>query len=49
MLHAEGRYVFLQCPACKHRWWQDTRFGAGDRPISAADLPNWPGGTSQVA
>jgi hypothetical protein len=49
LLHAEGRHLFLQCPSCSHRWWQDTRFGVGDRPAGLTDLPLWPDGDSQVA
>jgi hypothetical protein len=49
MLHAEGRRLFLQCPSCMHRWWQDTGFGAGDRPATVTDLPDWPEDGSQVA
>lgn len=42
LLAAEGRQLFLQCPACLHRWWDDTGFGAGDRPVGRTDVPGWP-------
>ena len=32
LLAVEGRRLFVQCPACWHRWWHDTGFGAGNRP-----------------
>ncbi|MGI8815991.1 MAG: hypothetical protein ACR2G2_12145 [Pseudonocardia sp.] len=49
LLHAEGRYLFLQCPTCAHRWWQDTRFGVGGRPSGTMDLPHWPDDETGVA
>lgn len=41
LLAADGRRIFVQCPACRYRWWHDTGFGAGSRP----ERPplDWPG------
>lgn len=38
LLDADRAQVFVQCPNCLHRWWHDTRFGAGSRPADATDL-----------
>lgn len=42
LLEADGRNMFLQCPACRHRWWHDTRFGAGSRRRSSEELREFP-------
>jgi hypothetical protein len=39
LLDTQGPQVFLQCPRCLHRWWHDTRFGVGGRPLGIEDLP----------
>lgn len=38
LLDTDGAQVFVQCPSCLHRWWHDTRFGAGGRPADVTDL-----------
>jgi hypothetical protein len=38
LLQADGRQVFLQCPWCLYRWWHDTGFGAGRRPLGTTDV-----------
>ena len=40
LLGVEGRRIFVQCPACRHRWWHDTGFGSGD--WTDRSLPAWP-------
>jgi hypothetical protein len=42
LLDIDGPNLFVQCPACLHRWWHDTGFGAGGRPLGPADLPSFP-------
>lgn len=42
LLGVETGNVFLQCPACHHRWWQDTGFGRGEAPAGIAELPDFP-------
>ncbi|MBV9315674.1 MAG: hypothetical protein JO100_18510 [Pseudonocardia sp.] len=49
LLESEGRYLFLQCPRCRYRWWHDTRFGVGGRLVGMADLPGFPPDEAQVA
>jgi hypothetical protein len=42
LLAAEGRQLFVQCRACWYRWWHDTGFGVGDRPLDLDALPDFP-------
>jgi hypothetical protein len=42
LLDTDGPNLFVQCPACLHRWWHDTGFGTGGRPLGLADLPTFP-------
>lgn len=43
LLASTGRHLFVQCPACLHRWWHDTRFGQGPPPLApGAELDPWP-------
>jgi hypothetical protein len=41
LLANDVQHVFLQCPACRHRWWADTGCGAGDRRTGWG-LPDFP-------
>jgi primosomal protein N' len=42
LLEAARRHLFLQCPACHHRWWHDSGFGVDDRGSTLTDLPEFP-------
>lgn len=39
LLATDGRWLFVQCRTCLQRWWLDTRFGVGGRPLTLDDTP----------
>jgi hypothetical protein len=48
LLDTDGRQVFVQCPRCLHRWWHDTRFGAGSRPAGVTEVSRlWTSGPDE--
>ena len=49
LLEADGRNMFVQCPSCLHRWWHDTRFGAGTRRPKGEELREFPPPGDQAA
>ncbi|MGH3908122.1 MAG: hypothetical protein ACRDTE_28665 [Pseudonocardiaceae bacterium] len=49
LLGNEQRRVFLQCPACHHRWWHDTGFGVGDHRPDRSRLPDFPASPGEAA
>lgn len=49
LLANETRLVFLQCPACWYRWWQDTGCGVGDRRPERNQLPDFPASPGEAA
>jgi hypothetical protein len=43
LLESDANMVYVQCPQCHKYSWLDTGNGAGRRPRTAAETPQWPG------
>jgi hypothetical protein len=41
LLHAEPRYLWVNCGDCGARYWLDSRCGIGDRPEHIDASPMW--------